>query len=226
MAERAHPEDPAFQDRWVWKRALCGWLRYPLLERSPWKRGLIKRYAYCQPYVRGKRVLDVPCGCGWGTAMLRGVCALTGVDRSQQAIDYARRRYAGHGQFQIGDMEHLAFRNESFDVVMCLEGIEHVPVETAHRFVDEAERVLSPDGLIIVTNPIPDLDRLPNPYHCHEYDKEELVELLGRRFEPCVVEVQEVFGVEIVYYVGRRRHSSGEEIESGASCVSLDSKAI
>lgn len=47
MAERAHPQDPGFKDRWFG------------LVKSKYKERLFERYRFSFPYIEGKRVLDI-----------------------------------------------------------------------------------------------------------------------------------------------------------------------
>ena len=55
----------------------------------------LKRYEFAQPYCAGREVLDAGCGVGYGTAFLAETARrVVGVDRSGDAIDYARTRYA------------------------------------------------------------------------------------------------------------------------------------
>jgi len=205
MEERAHPEKASFQDRWVIQRRLKGLIPWPRFVRSPWKQGLIARYKFCCPYARGKRVLEIPCGVGWGTSLLQHTELLVGVDLSEEAIEYARTNYGHTAIFQVGDMRQLVFEDKSFDLVICLEGIEHVPVEIAERFTREAARVLAPSGRIILTNPLPDPNRPKNPYHVHEYELDELKELLSPFFKTELSEIRNIGGIPIVYYVGEIR---------------------
>ena len=205
MAERAHPNDPEFQDRWVWSRRFKGLIPWPHLLRDSGKQGLIARYRFCKPYAVGKRVLDVPCGVGWGTSLLRATGRLVGVDISQEAIQYAQTHFSDKAEFQVGDMRHLAFADESFDLVVCLEGIEHVAVEVGEQFIREAARVLSGSGRIILTNPLPDRNRPANPYHIHEYELEELDRLVDAWFKTELCKTRHVGGVPTVYYVGQVR---------------------
>lgn len=204
MAERAHPGDLGFQDRWVLRWRWGGRLPWPHFERSPWKRGLTERYEFCLPHVRGKRVLDVPCGTGWGTSLLRGARSVLGIDVSAEAIEYGRAYYGRQAAFCLGDMGELPVAAGACDVVLCLEGIEHVSEVVGKAFVEEAARVLSPGGHVIVTSPIPDPRRPPNPYHIHEYEPDELEALFVPRFERTLWEVRGVAGVVIGYYVGCR----------------------
>lgn len=205
MAERAHPDDPAFQDHWRLRRRFRGLIPWPTLERSPYRRGLLERYRFCQRYVRDRRVLDVPCGVGWGTSLLRGTRRLVGVDLDPEAIAFARSRYGGNAEFVVGGMEALGFPAGAFDVVLCLEGIEHVPEEVAARFIAEAARVLVPGGTLVLTSPLPDPARPPNPYHLREYHQDELLERLAPCFDARLCEVRDVGGIRIVYYVGTSR---------------------
>jgi ubiquinone/menaquinone biosynthesis C-methylase UbiE len=171
MAERAHPDDPGFQDRWFG------------LVKNRYKKKLYERYRFCLPYIKRKdRVLDVPCGVGWGTSLLKGARKIIGMDISQEAVDFANKRYCCSGrEFIQGDMKSLPFPNSHFDVLICLEGFEHVSVSTGRQFLHEAQRVLVSGGILLMTCPI--LDELGrstgNPYHIHEYLDTELVDLVN-----------------------------------------------
>jgi ubiquinone/menaquinone biosynthesis C-methylase UbiE len=132
-----------------------------------------------------------------------------GVDLSEEAIDYANQHYGEKAEFQVGDMSQLPFGDETFDLVVCLEGIEHGPMDVGRRFVSEAARVLVPSGNIIVTSPLPDPNRPVNPHHVHEYTRAELDALLAPFFKNEAQEVFDMSGVMIVYFVGRvnkRKH--------------------
>ena len=203
MSERAHPEDPAFQDRWTWEHRFKGLIPIPNLTRSPWKRGLIRRYEFCHAYSTGKAVLEIPCGVGWGTSLLKNVSRLTAVDLSHEAVQYGKMHYGRDIEFLVGDMGCLPFSNDSFDLVICLEGIEHVPKEIGSAFIHEAARVLKLNGKIILTSPLPDHSREDNPYHVHEYELEELESIIQTRFQRELLITERIGSVNIVFYVGQ-----------------------
>jgi SAM-dependent methyltransferase len=53
-----------------------------------------------------------------------------------------------------GSAEELPFENQLFDVVSCLQVIEHLP--EPERFLHEANRVLKEDGLLLLAAPNPE----------------------------------------------------------------------
>lgn len=167
MSERAHPDDKGFKDRF-WG-----------LRKNPYRDNLQKRYEFCSAYIRGKRVLDVPCGMGWGTSMLDGVGELFGVDRARNAIKEAKVRYPNI-KFSVGDMTSLDFPGEYFDVVICLEGFEHITFLDGLKFLKEIRRVLKDKGMLIMTTPLLREGKYHsgNIYHLCEYREDELDRIL------------------------------------------------
>jgi len=182
MSERAHPHDPAFQDKWVIKR-LCGVIPIPWLRRNPYRTALERRYRWVSEQCAGKDVLDIPCGVGWGTAKIKGARSIFGVDLSEEAISEAKKRFGSIAEFSVGDMQRLMFPDDSLDVVCCLEGIEHVPTEIGAVFLREAYRVLRPNGQLMISSPYcRHQAHSGNPYHVHEYRPQEIIDLLRRHF--------------------------------------------
>jgi ubiquinone/menaquinone biosynthesis C-methylase UbiE len=203
MAERAHPELRGFQNRWFG------------LKRSRYRRKLIERYRFCNEYIKGGEVLDVPCGVGWGTSMLRGYRRAMGVDLADDAIKYAREHYARPGrlEFSVGNMAELPVEDASYDVVICLEGFEHVPQTVGKSFLDESRRVLRPAGMLLMTCPVLNEygEDTGNPHHVYEYPEEELIDLLNRNFR--VLKLERTLGPEgpeyrcVVSSYGRARYA-------------------
>lgn len=109
-------------------------------------RGLIRRYA---PRRDGLRVLDAGCGTGGTLAALEGVGELWGCDVSDEALSMCRLR--GFDDLKCSTVEELAFEDESFDVVISCDVLEHVGDE--RRGMAEMARVLRPGGVCVVTVP-------------------------------------------------------------------------
>jgi O-antigen biosynthesis protein len=136
------------------------------------------RYAACRELVRGRHVVDVACGSGYGAAMLAdSAAAVVGVDVSSEAIDYATAAHAGRSglSFVTAPATRLPFDDESVDVVVSFETVEHLAEADQARFSAEVLRVLKRDGLFVVSTPnkpvYGELYPQPNPFHLHELDE-------------------------------------------------------
>jgi SAM-dependent methyltransferase len=144
----------------------------------------LKRYEFARPWCGGRTVLDAGCGVGYGTAQLAEVAAsVVGVDRDEDAISYARERYARpNAEFRTGDLLDLDMPDDSFDVVCSFETIEHL--DDVEAFLAEIVRVLRPDGVFLVSTPrVDETTRAPeNPFHRVELSPGDFEALLRRSF--------------------------------------------
>ena len=100
----------------------------PLHRLNPMRAEFVARRATLD----GRRVLDVGCGGGLlAEALRRQGAQVTAVDRSPSMIEVARVHAAETGlaiDYRVADAEALAADPaERFDVVCCMEMLEHVP---------------------------------------------------------------------------------------------------
>lgn len=85
------------------------------------------------------RVLDIGCGTGYLTRLLRGV--VVGVDQSEEMLEVARRRVP-NAEFLRADVPPLPFADGSFDLAMSSNVYSHLDTESERAaFVTEALRV-------------------------------------------------------------------------------------
>ncbi|MEA2462109.1 MAG: hypothetical protein QOH90_2286 [Actinomycetota bacterium] len=101
------------------------------------------------PLQPGARLLDAGCGSGRTLDELVRYGRVSGVDLSPDAVDAARRR--GHDDVRVARVEQLPFADATFDVVTCLDVVEHTPDDRAT--LAELRRVTRPGGLLLVTVP-------------------------------------------------------------------------
>lgn len=207
MAERAHPDDPFFQSgRWIrWRRGFIPW---PNFTGSPYRRAFQWRYQWANDFCSGKDVVDVPCGMGWGTSMLDKSKTLLGLDVDAEAIGEAEKRYGGTAQFRVGDMAALPLGDKEADVVVCLEGIEHIPENVAKTFVRECHRVLRNEGVLLLSSPFcSDGTHSGNPFHLKEYQPDEIKSLIGECFDIKSEVERHVDKMTVLYLHCTRKHT-------------------
>jgi ubiquinone/menaquinone biosynthesis C-methylase UbiE len=143
----------------------------------------ITRYVSAQELVKGKVVLDIASGSGYGTNLLSKTAKkVYGVDISDISIEYAKQNYgASNIDFRVGDGEKIPLEDNSVDIVVTFETIEHIP--DYRQFMNEVSRVLKEDGLLVISTPN-DLEFAEgNHFHLHEFEYTELKKLINKHFK-------------------------------------------
>ena len=90
-------------------------------------------------------LLDLGCGAGMLALLKRKGVAVTGVDLSDECVAAARRN--GYDETVRGELTSLPFEDRSFDYVVSLDVIGHIPAEQKDAVLAEIKRVLRPDGV-------------------------------------------------------------------------------
>lgn len=136
-----------------------------------------RRYETAARYVKGKRVLDIACGAGYGSQMLQkaGAIAVVGVDISPETVLYALKHYQTPGvEFVCADAEQFEW-SERFDVIVSFETIEHL--HHPAKFLERIRNLLVPGGDFLISVPLGET-RHVDPYHLHAFSQEEVFDLL------------------------------------------------
>ncbi len=150
----------------------------------------LARYQFALDFIaRGDKVLDVPCGSGYGTKLLTSKEAeIYGVDIYTGAIEHAKEFFSDKlNSFLVGDMENMKKlfpQDNIFDVIVSFEDIEHI--KHPEKFLDKAKRLLKDKGKFIISTPRKPHD---SPYHIREYSLEEFKQELSKNFN-----IQKIYG--------------------------------
>jgi SAM-dependent methyltransferase len=95
------------------------------------------------------RILDAGCGSGRNMVELARHGEVSGIELSATSVEAARRR--GAGEVVEGSVLAMPFADDSFDLAVCLDVIEHM--EDDRGALRELRRVLAPGGALLVTVP-------------------------------------------------------------------------
>ena len=95
------------------------------------------------------KILDVGCGTGIVIKRLELYGNTFGIDISKKAVEFCKIRDI-ENVFKA-DATKIPFSNSSFDLVVCLDVLEHVKHD--NNAISEIYRILKPDGIALLTIP-------------------------------------------------------------------------
>jgi len=156
------------------------------------------RYIFASHFVKGKLVLDIACGEGYGSTILADFAShVVGVDISEEAIEHVKQKYEKPNlEFKQGSCDAIPLDNSSIDVVVSFETIEHH--DRHEEMLQEIKRVLKPDGILIISSPdkyeYSDKPGRTNIYHVKELYRHDFEGLIARHFQNMVS-----FGQRVLY---------------------------
>lgn len=132
----------------------------------------IERYMYVRQFVYGN-VLDIACGEGYGSYLMSknpDVAKITSVDRDKKAISDAIENFSKDNiQFFVGEPDTV---EGSFDVLVSLETVEHLPEPEVLRNLAFRCGVSE----IIISFPRKKTTHY-NKYHLWDFMKEDMIRL-------------------------------------------------
>ena len=159
---------------------------YELKDNFSFRLALAK-YEFAKRYVFDKFVLDAGCGARRGPWILAQMAKkVIGVDYSPKAIEYAKRHFPKDNlEYKVMDCCDLNFTDNTFEVVVSLEVIEHI--KDQRRYLYEMHRVLKPGGLYIGSTPnkrpaLPRRGQIFHHGHIKELTLEQYRQLLSSYF--------------------------------------------
>lgn len=174
----------------------------------------LKAYDFALKCAKGKSILDVGCGSGYGTALLSKFSSYAiGIDTSKEAIQYCKKRYKRKNlEFRHVKSSWmrtgLPFKERSFDVCVSFQVIEHIHPKHIEQYLSAIKKILKKEGLFVVSTPNSKLRLLPfqkpwNRFHMKEYDYKELGNLLRGKFSK--VEMYGLYAQKRAYMIEYKR---------------------
>lgn len=137
------------------------------------------------------KILDIGCASGYLTSQIAAffpTAEVFGVDSYKKAIEYGQRLYPNI-KFKVADAHKLPFNNQTFDLVSCIETLEHL--EAPEGAIREMQRLLKKDGKVLIGQDTDNLafkiiwqiwtksgGKVWNDSHIHPYGPTELERLI------------------------------------------------
>lgn len=153
------------------------------------------RYFFASQIAKKKTVLDLGCGTGYGSYILKNIGdaqKVIGIDISKDAIDYAKKYYGKSADFHIDNILSLkSISNNSIDIVTTFEVLEHT--NKHDQMFKEIKRVLKDSGIIIISTP--NILTYPpgNTYHLKELSPVKFENILKKYFKNTKIYFQNYF---------------------------------
>jgi SAM-dependent methyltransferase len=154
-------------------------------EENYWYRRHLVVYEWIAQQLSGLRAIDMACGEGYGSdALARVAASVVGVDANPEAHDHARLRYQRPNLRFARELVDTF--SEEADAVVFLQTIEHLQepgavLEHFRSLIDGRGPVFisTPNVLTLAPKGAP---RSDNPWHVHEYRREEFEQLCREHF--------------------------------------------
>jgi SAM-dependent methyltransferase len=120
-------------------------------EVPPYYRGWIDDVAARLPSPGA--VLDLGCGCGIPVvqALVAAGHRVTGVDISAVQVERARS-LVPDARFEVADVTEVRFERSTFDAVVCLYAIIHVPIDQHAALLTRIATWLRPGGWLLLVS--------------------------------------------------------------------------
>lgn len=173
----------------------------------------VERYEQAAKRVIGE-VLDVACGCGYGSYVLclkNNNVRVTGADISEEAIQYAKMHWRHHrNKFLRWDLNSVAPK-QKYDWLVCFETIEHL--EDPKTFLKAASKVCNRIICSVPNQDVIPFDPKRFDFHYRHYTPVEIMDLLHE----CGFCVSDVKYQRTAYAEGYNRDTGRTIIIEGAS---------
>ena len=160
---KANPNTPL-----LWNRIWTGKTDYGDMKEKE----RIDLYKYIASLIPRQELnlLDIGCGDGEFLKYVNNKVKKNGIDFSKTGIEKAKQKVIGN--FYVGDINKMGFKDSSFDIITIIETLEHV--NKPEDILKEIRRLLKKGGTLIISVPHPEHDiydvrAWPECYSLHLY---------------------------------------------------------
>jgi len=164
------------------------------------------RYCFAARFAENRRVLDIACGEGYGSAFLaKWAKEVIGIDSDADTIDHAGNKYSSMSNlsFQVGRCEASHEHLGGFDLVVSYETIEHLTEHDQVELLNHIGKVLGQDGLFICSSPDKNeyaaAGQSKNQFHKHEMTLTELKSRLQTYFRHVYLYGQRILSLSAMW---------------------------
>jgi ubiquinone/menaquinone biosynthesis C-methylase UbiE len=156
-----------------------------------WALEHLHRYALVTEIIKGKAVVDIASGEGYGSFLMsQHARSVIGVDISEEAVTHASTKYPGDNlRFKHGSAVQIPVPDATVDVLVSFETLEHH--DQHDLMMQEIKRVLKPGGITVISTPdklnYSDIPGYHNAFHVKELYTSQFDELMRKHFQNIVM---------------------------------------
>ena len=193
------------------------------------------RYYFASQIVKGKTVLDLASGEGYGAAILAQTAdKVVGIDLDKDTIKFAKNKYRKTNlEFLHGDGSRIPIAGEQiFDIICCFETLEHVNQDQQKSMLVEFSRLIKNDGLLIISTPNyyythNVLKDYSNQFHIKELQFPEFTQLMSTYFSHCIYYGQKNYLVNQISEINSNKGKFEETIlvKGGEAVIESNSES-
>jgi ubiquinone/menaquinone biosynthesis C-methylase UbiE len=156
----------------------------------------LSAYYFALPYIKDKDILEIGFGDGYGADFLANYAkSVKAADILEKNVLLARNKYKRENlEFKKTDSLYSEFPDNTFDVVVSFQVIEHIPEADIIEYLKAIKRVLKNGGRAFISTLNLDKNRKPgrpyvkNPFHIKEFTYKEFdlsIKEVFDRYEVC-----------------------------------------